>query len=77
LVIVGIKKRFWRRTCILNPSFNGAIPGHFVQYGNLAEDRIELLEQKIKAIIEGLYIRVSHRILYLPLLQFMINCNTV
>lgn len=41
-------------TDIINhPSFNGAIPGHFVQYGNLAEDRIELLERKIKAIIEG------------------------
>ncbi|HEV2613575.1 MAG TPA: nucleotidyl transferase AbiEii/AbiGii toxin family protein [Gammaproteobacteria bacterium] len=36
-----------------NPSFKGAIPGHFVQYGKLAEDRIELLEQKIMAIIQG------------------------
>lgn len=34
-----------------NPSFHGAIPGQFVLYGNLAEDRIELLEQKIKEII--------------------------
>lgn len=32
-------------------AFHGAIPGHFVQYGNLADDRIELLEQKIRSII--------------------------
>ena len=34
-------------------AFKGAIPGHFVQYGNLAEDRIQLLEQNIKTIIKG------------------------
>jgi hypothetical protein len=34
-------------------SFHGAIPGHFVQYGNLAESRAELLEQKIKMIIKN------------------------
>ncbi len=31
-------------------SFRGAIPGHFVQYGSLSENRIELLENKIKII---------------------------
>lgn len=36
-----------------NRAFHGAIPGHFVQYGNLAESRIELFEQKIKAIIKA------------------------
>jgi hypothetical protein len=34
-------------------SFRGALPGHFVQYGSLAEDRIELLENKIKIIASG------------------------
>ena len=34
-------------------SFKGAVPGHFVQYGNLADGRIELLEQKLKMIIQG------------------------
>ena len=29
----------------------GCTTGHFVQYGNLADDRIELLEQKIRSII--------------------------
>jgi len=32
-------------------SFHGAIPGHFVQYGNLAESRTELTEEKIRTII--------------------------
>lgn len=32
-------------------AFKGAVPGHFVQYGNLADDRIALLEKKIKEII--------------------------
>lgn len=36
-----------------NRAFHGAILGHFVQYGNLAESRIELLERKIKTIIEA------------------------
>ena len=34
-------------------SFHGAIPGHFVQYGSTAEKRAEMLEEKIKIIIEG------------------------
>lgn len=33
-------------------SFHGAIAGHFVQYGSLAEGRIELLEQKIETLIK-------------------------
>jgi hypothetical protein len=33
-------------------SFHGAIPGHFVQYGNLAEARAELLEQKIRSMVK-------------------------
>ncbi len=32
------------------PAYKGAIPGHFVQYGSLANDRIELFEQKIIAM---------------------------
>lgn len=36
-----------------NPSFKGAIPGHFVQYGRVAEGRIELFEQKLNAIKRG------------------------
>lgn len=32
-------------------AFRGAIPGHFVQYGNYADDRIAMVEQKIKEII--------------------------
>ncbi len=36
-----------------NRSFHGALPGHFVQYGRLAEDRIEMLEEKMKKIIAG------------------------
>lgn len=35
-----------------NLSFHGAIAGHFVQYGRLAEARTDLLEQKIKEIIK-------------------------
>jgi hypothetical protein len=34
-----------------SPAFKGAIPGHFVQYGNYADDRIAMVEQKIKDII--------------------------
>ena len=33
-----------------SPSFKGAIPGHFAQYGSVANDRIELLEQKLTSI---------------------------
>jgi hypothetical protein len=33
-----------------NPSFKGALSGHFAQYGRLAEDRAELLEQKLISI---------------------------
>ncbi|MFN7097576.1 MAG: hypothetical protein ACK4PR_08465 [Gammaproteobacteria bacterium] len=33
-----------------SPSFKGAIPGHFAQYGSIANDRIELLEQKLISI---------------------------
>lgn len=33
-----------------SPSFKGAIPGHFSQYGSLANDRIKLLEQKLTSI---------------------------
>jgi len=33
-----------------NPSFKGAIPGHFAQYGRIAEDRIALFEQKLITI---------------------------
>lgn len=36
-----------------SPAFKGAIPGHFVQYGNYADGRIEMVEQKIKDIIKG------------------------
>lgn len=32
-------------------AFKGAIQGHFVQYGNYADDRIAMVEQKIKDII--------------------------
>lgn len=35
---------------MISPSFKGAIPGHFGQYGSLANDRIELLEQKLNLI---------------------------
>jgi len=35
---------------MISPSFKGAIPGHFAQYGSLANDRIELLEQKLTSI---------------------------
>lgn len=31
-------------------SFKGALPGHFVQYGRIAEDRVELFEQKLISI---------------------------
>jgi hypothetical protein len=34
-----------------SPAFKGAIPGHFVQYGSYADDRIDMVEQKIKDII--------------------------
>lgn len=34
-----------------NPAFKGAIPGHFVQYGSYANDRIDMVERKIKDII--------------------------
>lgn len=33
-------------------SFHDALPGHFIQYGNLADARIELLVKKIKTIIK-------------------------
>ncbi len=32
-------------------AFKGAIPGHFVQYGSYADGRINIVEQKIKDII--------------------------
>ncbi|MFA6037560.1 MAG: hypothetical protein WC748_05530 [Legionellales bacterium] len=32
-------------------AFKGAIPGHFVQYGNYANDRITMVERRIKEII--------------------------
>ncbi|HDO7861883.1 TPA: hypothetical protein P5R27_000077 [Legionella pneumophila] len=35
------------REIITSQSFKGAIPGHFSQYGSIANDRIELLEQKL------------------------------
>lgn len=35
---------------MISPAFKGAIPGHFSQYGSLANDRIELLEQKLTLI---------------------------
>lgn len=38
------------REIMLSPSFKGAIPGHFAQYGSIANDRIELLEQKLTSI---------------------------
>lgn len=34
-----------------SPAFKGAIPGHFVQYGSYADGRINMVEQKIKDII--------------------------
>jgi len=36
-----------------NPAFQGAIPGHFVQYGNLANDRIEFFEKRLLAMKIG------------------------
>lgn len=33
-----------------NRSFHDALPGHFVQYGSLANERIELFSQKIEKI---------------------------
>lgn len=33
-------------------AFKGAVPGHFVQYGILANDRIAMLERKINEIIK-------------------------
>ncbi len=38
------------REIMTSPSFKGAIPGHFVQYGSIANDRIELLERKLTSI---------------------------
>lgn len=38
------------REIMISPSFKGAIPGHFAQYGSIANDRIELLEQKLTSI---------------------------
>jgi hypothetical protein len=38
------------REIMTSPSFKGAIPGHFAQYGSIANDRIELLEQKLTSI---------------------------
>ncbi|HEN4771302.1 TPA: hypothetical protein U5499_002667 [Legionella pneumophila] len=38
------------REILTAPSFKGAIPGHFSQYGSLANERIELLEQKLTSI---------------------------
>jgi len=35
---------------MISPAFKGAIPGHFGQYGSLANDRVELLEQKLTLI---------------------------
>ena len=35
-----------------SPAFRGAIPGHFGQYGNNADDRIAMVEQRIKDIIK-------------------------
>jgi len=34
-----------------SPAFKGAIPGHFVKYGSFADDRIAMVEKKIKEII--------------------------
>lgn len=36
-----------------HPSFSGALPGHLIQYGKLAEDRMEFCEQKLKSIISS------------------------
>jgi hypothetical protein len=38
------------REIMISPSFKGAIPGYFAQYGSIANDRIELLEQKLTSI---------------------------
>lgn len=35
------------REILMLPSFKGAIPGHFAQYGSIANDRVELFEQKL------------------------------
>jgi hypothetical protein len=40
------------REVMLSPSFKGAIPGHFAQYGSIANDRSELFEQKLTSIQE-------------------------
>ena len=32
--------------------FHDALPGHFVQYGSLAEDRIELFKERLKLILQ-------------------------
>lgn len=34
-----------------SPAFKGAIPGHFVQYGNYADDRIAMVEKRIRGIV--------------------------
>lgn len=33
-----------------SPFFKGAIPGHFAQYGSVANDRVELFEQKLTSV---------------------------
>lgn len=33
--------------------FHDALPGHFIQYGVLADDRIKLLLDKLTQIIKG------------------------
>lgn len=38
------------REIMTAPSFKGAMPGHFAQYGSIAKDWIELLEQKLTSI---------------------------
>lgn len=38
-----------------HPSFKGAMPGHFVQYGRLANERIELFERKLASIWSNEY----------------------
>ena len=34
-------------------NFKGAIPGHFIQYGKLADERVELFEQKLRSIVQS------------------------
>lgn len=40
------------REVMSSQSFKGAIPGHFIQYGSVANDRVELLERKLLLITE-------------------------